>query len=100
RISIWSLRPLVVNRLLDMYDRMKLEEKSSFVRYMIGWALTYKSPTNIKSLNLKNISSAYNGLMNLIVGDLFSFDEPLSVDFVFEFLEPQPYSMITQKSDL
>src|SRR5690606_13878994 len=79
QISVWSLRPLVVNRIVDMYDRMKFEEKSAFVNYMIGWALTYESSTNIKPLNLKNISAIYNDLMNLFIGDLYSFNETLSI---------------------
>lgn len=102
QISFWSLRPLIVNRIVDLYDRMNYEQKSSFVRYMIGFALTTEEIPRMPSLTLKNFSAVYNERMNLILADMTgkSFDEQLSIDFVFELSGPQPYTMIKQKEDL
>ncbi len=100
QISMWSLRPLVINRVLDLYDRMDVPGKSDFLNYMIAWVLTYEGDLNIQPLDLKSISSVYNQTMNALIGDIYAFDEALSVDFVFEFVGPQPYSMMNQKNDL
>lgn len=102
QISPWSLRPLVVNRILGFYDDMNLKEKLKFAKNMQTLIATYDKESPVKILNINNISSVYNSYMENLIGNILKikFDERLIVDFIFEFDHDQPDSMIEFKSDL
>lgn len=102
QISIWSMRPLVVNRILYYYDDMTYKQKLEFARYWMKLTSTYDGELPEKTLSFQNFSTVYNTYMDQFVGKLLNikFEEPLSVDYVFEFNVPQPYSMVNYKNDL
>lgn len=101
-ISIWSMRPLVVNRILFYYDQMTYKQKLEFSKYWMRFAATFEGPLPEKLLNFQNFSSIYNAYMDQFVGPLLNvkFEEQLTVDYVFEFQVPQPTSMVDYKNDL
>jgi hypothetical protein len=91
QISIWSMRPIVVNRILYYYDQMNLSQKLEFSKYWMKFATTYNGKLPEKNLSFYNFSNVYNSYMEQFVGPLLNvqFEENLFVDFVFEFKIPQ-----------
>lgn len=102
QISLWSMRPIVVNRILSYYDNMTLQKKLDFTKYWMKFAATYNGTLPEKNLNFSNFSSVYNSYMNQFVGKLMDvkFEENFFVDFIFEFHAPQFQTLVKQKSDL
>jgi hypothetical protein len=102
QISIWSMRPLIVNRILSYYDQMSLSQKLEFTKYWLKFATTFDGKLPSKNLNLRNFSNVYNTYMQQYVGPLLNikFDENLVVDFVFELNLPQLNSKVVQKQEL
>jgi len=102
QISLWSMRPLVVNRILKYYDDMDLKDKLEFARYWMRFAATFEGKLPEKNLNFQNFSNVYNTYMELFVGKHFNkkFEEYLAVDYVFEFAMPQMESLISFKNEL
>lgn len=102
QISLWSMRPLVVNRILNYYDEMSLKNKLNFTNYWVKFVSTFDGKLPEKNLNLQNFSDIYNGYMDQFVGKLFNekFDEYLAVDYVFEFDMEQLESFISFKNEL
>lgn len=102
QISLWSMRPLVVNKILHYYEQMSLEKKLEFTKYWMKFATTYDGKLPKNNLNIKNFSQVYNSYMDQFVGPLLNvkFEENLTVDYVFEFNIPQANSMITEKKQL
>ena len=102
QISLWSMRPLVVNRILNYYDQMKLQQKLDFAKYWIHFAATFDGKLPEKNLNFQNFSNVYNVYMDQFVGKLLDvkFEEYLVVDYIFEFDTPQMESMVPYKNEL
>lgn len=102
QISMWSLRPLVVNRILYYYDQMTYAQKLEFSKYWMRLVVTFKGDLPSHSLNFKSFSQVYNAYMDQFVGPLLNvqFEESLGIDYVFEFETPQPYSLVDYKNEL
>jgi hypothetical protein len=102
QISIWSMRPLVVNRILYYYDQMSLGQKLEFSKYWMKFATAYNGKLPGKNLNFYNFSNVYNSYMEQFVGPLLNvnFEENLFVDFVFEFNIPQLDSLVAKTDQL
>ncbi|MES2770198.1 MAG: hypothetical protein V4596_13715, partial [Bdellovibrionota bacterium] len=102
QISIWSMRPLVVNRILHYYDQMPLKEKLGFAKYWMRFAGTFEGKLPEKNLNFQNFSNVYNMYMEQFIGKLLNakFEEYLTVDYIFEFDIPQVESLVSFKNEL
>lgn len=102
QISVWSMRPLVVNRILNYYDDMGLKDKLDFAKYWMRLATTFEGQLPEKNLNFQNFSNTYNVYMEQFVGKHFNkkFEEYLAVDYVFEFDMPQVESLVSFKNEL
>ena len=87
QLTAWSIRPLMLNRIVDYYDQMDLSQKIEFTKYWVKLAATFDSNLRKEKIDFTNFSKIFNSRMNAMVSPLMNmkFDDHLGIDFVFDF---------------